>query len=361
MAAADGRLSVNRSRGPARTGTLDSMDITIAPLDPADPTTVDQAYGIKAASAHAPDMPPSSRQWFDTVLGFQRSDERIEFSLAYLDGTPVGLIKIEFPLLDNLDNAGLDIQVLPEYRRRGVGRALYAYGVARVRDAGRTRIMGQSADTMPGGVTRDPAPTAFAQSLGAKSALVDVRRRLDIGTVDDATLDALLAESWQRATGYELHYWTGSVPDEHIDDIAYLDGRLITDAPMGDLEWEAEQVDAARIREFEAFRRAQGVRGYHVVARHVDSGRIAAWTHITCPAEPDWHAFQQITIVDPDHRGHRLGLIVKIENLRLTLRHEPALRVIDTWNADSNRHMIAINEAVGYRAVDIWQNWQQTI
>ncbi|WJK41013.1 GNAT family N-acetyltransferase [Solwaraspora sp. WMMA2056] len=337
------------------------MDITITPLDPADPTTVDQAYGIKAASVHVPDMPPSPRQWFEATIGFQRKDERIDHALAYLDGVPVGLIKIEYPLLDNLDNAGLDIQVLPEYRRRGVGRALYAYGVAQVRAAGRTRIMGHSPDTMPGGVVRDPAPTAFAQSLGAKSALVDVRRRLDIDTVDAAALDALLADSLPRAAGYELLTWAGEVPDAHLDDIAYLDGRLVTDAPMGDLQWEAEQVDAARIREFEAFRRAQGVRGYHVVARHVDSGRIVAWTHITCPATPDWHAIQQITIVDPDHRGHRLGLIVKIENLRLVTRHEPALRVIDTWNADSNRHMIAINEAIGYRAVDIWQNWQQTI
>jgi GNAT superfamily N-acetyltransferase len=337
------------------------MDITIAPLDPADPAAVDQAYAIKAAAVHAPDMPPASRQWFDTLVNFKRRDERIEFALAYLDGNPVGLIKVDYPLLDNLDNAGLDIMVLPEYRRRGVGRALYAYGVQRARDEGRSRVMGHSADTMPGGVARDPAPTAFAQAMGAKSALVEVRRRLDIDTVDQAALDTLLADSWHRASGYDLLTWTGDVPDEYIDDIAYLDGRLITDAPMGDLAWEAEQVDATRIREFEAFRRAQGTRGYHAVARHLDSGSIAAWTHITRSATPDWHAFQQITIVDPDHRGHRLGLIVKIENLRLALRHEPALRSIDTWNADSNRHMIAINEAVGYRAVDIWQNWQQSI
>ena len=32
---------------------------------------------------------------------------------------------------------------------------------------------------------------------------------------------------------------------------------------------------------------------------YADSGRIVAWTHITMASEPDWHAYQQITIVDP--------------------------------------------------------------
>ena len=70
------------------------------------------------------------------------------------------------------------------------------------------------------------------------------------------------------------------------------------------------------------------------------------------------HAWQFLTVVDPAHRGHRLGLAVKLANLRYALGHEPALRVIDTWNAAANRHMIAINEALGFRPVDVWSKWQ---
>ena len=58
------------------------------------------------------------------------------------------------------------------------------------------------------------------------------------------------------------------------------------------------------------------------------------------------------------HRGHRLGLLVKIENVRHTLGSERDLRYIDTWNAAENTHMIAINEAIGFRAVDAWVDWQ---
>ncbi len=101
-----------------------------------------------------------------------------------------------------------------------------------------------------------------------------------------------------------------------------------------------------------------GRRRYHVGVRHEASGRLVAWTLLDVGASADWHSFQQITIVDPEHRGHRLGLLSKIENLRHLLAHEPAVRVIDTFNAASNDHMITINEQLGFRVRDRWSNWQ---
>jgi hypothetical protein len=37
---------------------------------------------------------------------------------------------------------------------------------------------------------------------------------------------------------------------------------------------------------------------------------------------------------------------------------EPAVRVVTTWNAESNGPMIAVNEAMGYRPVEVTQEWQ---
>ena len=45
---------------------------------------------------------------------------------------------------------------------------------------------------------------------------------------------------------------------------------------------------------------------------------------------------QNITIVDPAHRGHRLGMVVKLENLRHAREHRPQLAAVDTANAASN-------------------------
>jgi hypothetical protein len=48
------------------------------------------------------------------------------------------------------------------------------------------------------------------------------------------------------------------------------------------------------------------------------------------------------------HRGHRLGLLVKLAMMELLATTEPQLERISTWNAQVNEHMIAINEAIGY-------------
>lgn len=36
----------------------------------------------------------------------------------------------------------------------------------------------------------------------------------------------------------------------------------------------------------------------------------------------------------------------------------PGLEHIITGNADANRHMIAINDALGFRVLDHWLSWQ---
>ncbi len=65
-----------------------------------------------------------------------------------------------------------------------------------------------------------------------------------------------------------------------------------------------------------------------------------------------------ITAVLPEHRGHRLGLLVKAEMLALLTANEPAIRHVVTGNADSNRHMIAINEQLGFTACAVYRNWE---
>jgi hypothetical protein len=40
--------------------------------------------------------------------------------------------------------------------------------------------------------------------------------------------------------------------------------------------------------------------------------------------------------------------LVKIAMLDLLATAEPQVERIDTWNAEANKHMIAVNEALGY-------------
>ncbi|MEV4760896.1 GNAT family N-acetyltransferase [Micromonospora sp. NPDC049559] len=339
------------------------MDIVLVRLDARDDESVERAYRIVAASdaAEGADFPPQERTRFVGGLRHPMPGRHTERVLAYRDGVPVGYLSAGLPQLDNLDNVSVELYVHPDHRRRGVGRALYQELLRLAGEHRRKRISGATVEALPGGPARTGAGSAFAAAMGARPVLPEVRRRLDVTALDQSALDRLHGVARAASTGYSPVRWHGPTPEEYVADVAYLDGRLIEDAPLGDLEWEPEKVDSARVRRTEAALAARGRRTYHCGARHDASGRLVAWTMLEFDAAPVWHAYQQITIVDPEHRGHRLGALVKIENLRYALTHEPDLRVIDTWNAAVNDHMISINEALGFRPVDAWHNWQLTI
>ncbi len=82
---------------------------------------------------------------------------------------------------------------------------------------------------------------------------------------------------------------------------------------------------------------------------HTASGALAGYSEITVSAGVEDAANQGDTIVDPRFRGRRLGTILKIANQRRVRDWRPRIRLVWTGNAEDNRHMIAVNEAVGYR------------
>jgi len=66
-------------------------------------------------------------------------------------------------------------------------------------------------------------------------------------------------------------------------------------------------------------------------------------------------------VVTRPHRGHRLGLLIKIAMMEILAKREPQLTHIITGNADGNEHMIGINEALGYEVFSRWPAWELDI
>ena len=98
---------------------------------------------------------------------------------------------------------------------------------------------------------------------------------------------------------------------------------------------EPEHIDAAVVREAEALIARQGRRKYNTVALDA-TGAVVAYTDLaTTVHEPD-RAYQWGTLVRRDARGHRLGLAVKVANLRLLQDSCPELRTLTTYNAEVN-------------------------
>ena len=253
-------------------------------------------------------------------------------------GSAAGWYRLHLPSRENLDQAGLDLVVHPAERQRGAGLALLRHAAGRATAHGRA--------VFNGGTRNGSAGEAFARSVGAKPGLVEVQRVLDLGQLEKGKLARLRGPAELAAAGYSLESWVGPIPEKFLEDVAALYDAM-GDAPR-DPEIAHEEWDAQRVRESINLRPHYGLRDYTLVARHDDTGELAALSEMAVdPADPGW-GFQMNTVVIRKHRGHRLGLLVKLAMMELLATTEPQLERISTWNAETNEHMIAVNEAIGY-------------
>jgi GNAT superfamily N-acetyltransferase len=262
-------------------------------------------------------------------------------------GETAGCYLLRLPVKENVTLAEVILQVPPARRRAGIGSELLAHCAGRARRAGRGRMGGEARDGSPG--------AAFAQAVGAQAGIAEVNRILDIGSSLPARLDRLRAEAQAKSAGYSLLSWLGATPDEHLEGVARLNNAM-TDAPR-DEGVQATTWDGPRVAGQEEHALAHGLRFRTVAARHDGTGELAALTQIcTDDGTPGW-AFQQITAVAKEHRGHRLGLLVKVANLEQLIGVDPGVRRVLTGNADANRYMIAINEMLGFHVSDVYRSW----
>ena len=81
-------------------------------------------------------------------------------------------------------------------------------------------------------------------------------------------------------------------------------------------------------------------------------GTVVAYSNFGVNTEGSPRAYQWGTLVRTAHRGHRLGLAVKVANLRQLQQARPDLGQVVTWNAEVNTHMIGVNEEMGFVPVE---------
>ena len=316
-------------------------------VDVADDESMLTSYAIlhAACTAEHPDDPlPTAPEVIAMARATEKS-QRLEFWLMYDGGTAVGTYRLDLPMLDNLDFIELALCIDPPHQHRGHGRALLAHALDRVAQLGRHQVavgINEPADGPPNRAMR------FAAATGATRSLGELRRSLDLTTLDTDRLATLRTEAEKASVGYSLVSWTNPCPDDLVDDFAALYARMSTDAPLGDLDIEPEHWDADRIREREATIEDQGRRQIVTAARVGPDGPLVAFTDVVTTWHDPTNAFQWSTLVVKEHRGHRLGALVKVANLERLRTEAPRAGRLHTWNADVNSYMISINEAMGF-------------
>jgi GNAT superfamily N-acetyltransferase len=267
--------------------------------------------------------------------------------------SPLGVLEVDLPLRDNRHLVWAGITVHPDHRRLGHGTAIMEQVFRRAEEAGRTTIwLGTAED--------DRGARTFLEQSGFSYASHDARRRQVLAEVDQEELDRLSAVAAAAASDYVLEKGVAPTPDDVLEELVEVTAA-INDAPMGDLTYEDEIFDLQRLKDFEWAGLGRGDTMYRVWARHRDSGEVGGHTVVTTHPLLPTLAGQADTAVSRKHRGHRLGLLLKIEMMRWLAEAEPQLEEIRTFNNVDNDFMINVNEVIGYRLSRIFATYQRTL
>ncbi|MFB0834059.1 GNAT family N-acetyltransferase [Arthrobacter halodurans] len=291
-------------------------------------------------------------------------------------GTIVGTASLWLPMAENTDMAVVHVAVAPGHRRRGIGSGLFAAAERESASRGRTKLnswvnypeaplSGIDGALAPaegdGGVSADAPATRFAVGLGMELKQVERVSRLEVAGAG-AVMARLEAEARSAAAeDYDVVGWVGPVPDEAVEDYCRMIERMDTDPPMGGLEWEQSVWDEARLRVAEDREARRGSFSVHTCAVHRRTGELVAFSVLEVVRDLPEVAFQEDTLVMEEHRGHRLGLLVKTANYRRLLGAWPDVQRIYTWNAEENQHMLGINVDMGFRPVHAEGAWEKKL
>lgn len=285
----------------------------------------------------------------------------------------VGAVDFSWELADGATAAEGQLTVAPDARRAGIGTLLLEAAEATARSVGRPRLIiwsehggiGLDAD---GDVLRAPdgsagLPTsvpaaAFATARGYSLMQLERVSGISVATAVEgarAELDSRSAAA--AAAGYRVATWEGVTPDDLVDAYARARARMALDVPAGGLTIDEEPWDATRVRAYEA-QRVEAHERLLVAAAVTDDGEVAGYTEFELP-EGRSIAYQNDTLVVGAHRGHGLGMLVKLANLVRLADTAPERTDVYTWNADENEHMLAINLAMGFELRGLAANWQR--
>ena len=300
----------------------------------------------RAANAYRPGKPWPLWEQSRVALPSDNPERGVTL-LGAIDGREmVGAGLLVRPLKENLHSAMAFAYVRPGRTREGIGRRIAAELEVIAEGDARTTLQSE-AYLPPGGA--GAAPEEFARAMGYDVASRESIKELAFA--DYAAHRDGLAASAPVPGGYRILTFDTVCPDEHLESFGRLLGTLLSEVPLGELDLAASEWTPDRIREAEQRQRSIG-RHVHTSMAIAPDGSVAGVSDVRVDDTDHDHAQVGITIVDPAHRGRRLGLALKLATHDLVVATYPDLVSVDTSNAEVNTWMNAVNEALGYRTIE---------
>lgn len=303
---------------------------------------------------------------------YQSDVDEIRHAWAVVaDGVFIGHAGVDIPLEEGSRTAYWLIELLASHHGRGIGSAAYELIEQTARTHGRT-VLQSWAEHRDAPGPRLEAPTGFGSIPTDHAArfflrhgytLEQINRQsaLDLTTADE-TVATLLAEAKRAAEAYRVVQWNLPTPAEYVEGYAWMKSRMSTDAPNADLEVDEEVWDADRVARHDAKYIAAGQTVLVTAAVHEATGGLVAFNELVRGGDPDAASHQEDTLVLREHRGHKLGQLVKCAGLtRWRATEAPASPKVITYNAEENRPMLDINEAIGFVPVVYEGAWKKVL
>lgn len=331
-------------------------------LDPSNATEAAAWYAAMHAGAAAERTAPAIIGEQAVLTSLRTNDANLvndRRAFGAWDGpTCLGAATLGMPRQENRELAEVDVTVPPEHRRHGVGGALYDYAVAVARAESRTTFEDE-VNVPPDQNLATSAGGRFALARGFVSQHVEQRLLLDV-PLPATTLDELARTAQQKATGYRVESWVGLTPDGWLESFARMHTLMEQDVPTGNLSRAPITYDAQKLQATEQRMIDQGFGPVTTLVLGPD-GEPAAYTEMLVAEPGSADVFQEDTFVLRAHRGHRLGTLAKVANLRQLATRHPQTRHVNTWTAEVNDAMRTINERFGFRAVETMHEVELTL
>ena len=294
--------------------------------------------------------------------------------IVLVDADVVGRVIVDLPAEEGSQVAYWMVELLERVQGRGIGSDVYTVVEETAREAGRSVLQSWAEHPEPpagSDVTRLPSPTTFGDipldgparyylRHGHTLEQVDRKSVLDV-EASLANVRALLADATAHADGYRVEQWMLPTPEPYRESFAWAKSRMSTDAPAAGLEVDEEKWDVERLARHDARYIDAGQTVLVTAAVHEETGDVVAFTELCSGADPTATTQQMDTLVLREHRGHRLGQLIKCAAILRWREIAPESTRIITWNAEENRPMLSINEEMGFIPAAYIGAWKKVL
>jgi GNAT superfamily N-acetyltransferase len=290
--------------------------------------------------------------------------------VVVLDGVFVGRVGVDLPQQDGSKTAFWLIELLREVWSRGIGAAAYELVERTAREHGRSVLQSWASHPAADGPHISP-PTGFGSIPDDHAARFYGRHGYTLEQVErnsafDLTapfddVERLLAEAVAASGDYRVVQWSPPTPPEYAEGYGWMKSRMVTDAPAAAMEFDEEEWDAAKVARHDAKYLDGGRLLLVTAAQHIATGELCAFNELAIGTDRTEASHQEDTLVLKEHRGHKLGTLVKCAGLLSWREIAPESPRVLTYNAEENRPMLDINEAIGFAPIAYGGAWKKVL